>query len=82
MAPSAGASCVFTSSAALSSAGWRVETLLESSSSEDSGSPSALPSGVATTASLAVTGVIVSLAATAPFAKNIKAATATLAAPK
>ena len=82
LVPSAGASCVFTSSAALSSAGWSVRTLFESPSSEDAGFPSALPSEPAVTTSLAVAGVTGSCAATAPLAKNINAATATLAAPK
>ena len=82
LASSAGTSCAFSWSADLSSADWSVRAFLESPSSEVPESPSALPSEPAVTTSLAVAGVIGSLAATAPFAKNIRAATATLAAPK
>ena len=82
LAPSAGASFVFTSSAGLGSAGWSVRAFLGSPSSEGSGFPSALPSGPAVATLLAVAEDIAGAWAATPLAKNINAATATLAAPK
>ena len=82
LASSALVSGEFDSPVDLSSADGSVwETFSGSSPSDSCGSPSGLPVAPATT-SLAVAEDTAGACACTPFAKNIRAATATLAAPK
>ena len=73
--------CAFSSPAGLPSAGCSSTVSFRSPSSDSCGFPSEFPEGPATT-SLAVAEDIAGACACTPFAKNINAATATLAAPK